>query len=153
MKYNKPEEWKDLKGYKKYLTDHPGNTKKDYKAQKALDKAGIKGIAKIKPEKIDTSEYTYDESHINTERSHQVSRAEAERFIKEADISLTRWNGRFVNYYSKDGATYVDVENKNIRTTFTSQEFDENTLKIREVAEKYAAKSKKNKVSAVKEGN
>ena len=58
-----------------------------------------------------------------------------------------------MNYYSKDGATYVDVENKNIRTTFTSQEFDENTLKIRKVAEKYAAKSKKNKVSAVKEGN
>lgn len=43
------------------------------------------------------------------ERAHMVSREEAERFIKESDVSLTRWNGRFVNYYGKDGATYVDV--------------------------------------------
>ena len=70
-----------------------------------------------------------------------VGRGEAERFIAESDLSLTRWNGRFVNYYSKDGATYVDVENKNIRTAFTKKEFDENTLKIREVIEKYAGKN------------
>lgn len=70
-----------------------------------------------------------------------VSREEAEQFIKESDVSLTRWNGRFVNYYGKDGATYVDVENKNIRTSFSSREFDGNTLKIREVVEKYAGKN------------
>lgn len=70
-----------------------------------------------------------------------VSREEAESFIKKSDISLTRWNGRFINYYSKDGAAYVDVENKNIRTAFSSKEFDENTLKIRKAVEKYAGRS------------
>ena len=145
MKYNEPEKWEDIKAYKKYAIEHPGSDKKDYDVQKAIKEAGIKGIAKIKPERMDVSEYTYDEKHINSEREHSVSRDEAERFIKESDISLTRWNGRFVNYYSKNGATYVDVENKNIRTAFTRKEFDENTLKIREVAEKYA--TKKSRVS------
>ena len=40
----------------------------------------------------------------------------------------------------KNGANYVDVENKNIRTAFTRKEFDKNKLKIREVAEKYGIK-------------
>lgn len=138
MKYNDTERWEDTKAYKQYAAKHPDSTWKDYSVQREIKEAGIKGITSIRPEKIEVSEYTYDNKHINAERAHMVSRVEAERFIKEADISITRWNGRFVNYYSKNGATYVDVENKNIRTSFTSKEFDENTLKIREVAEKYA---------------
>ena len=127
--------------YQAYLKNNPGNTRQDYDVQTALKEAGIKGAAKVNPEKLDVSGYTYDTDHINAERAHMVSREEAERFIKESDVSLTRWNGRFVNYYGKDGATYVDVENKNIRTSFSSREFDGNTLKIREVVEKYAGKN------------
>lgn len=102
--------------------------------------AKIKGIPKINPEKIDVSEFTFDHSHINAEREHGVTRSEAEQFIKESDISLTRWNGRFVNYYGPNGATYVDTENNNIRTAFKKEQFDAPTLKIREVAEKYGIK-------------
>lgn len=138
MKYNEPEKWEQLKALKQYFEKNPGNTKTDYEIGKALKDSGIKGIPKVNPEKIDVSDYTYDTNHINAERAHMVSREEAENFIKKSDISLTRWNGRFVNYYSKDGAAYVDVENKNIRTAFSSKEFDENTLKIRKVVEKYA---------------
>ena len=141
LKYNEPERWKELKSLKAYLKNNPGNTRQDYDVQTALKEAGIKGVAKVNPEKLDVSGYTYDADHINTERSHMVSREEAERFIRESDVSLTRWNGRFVNYYSKDGATYVDVENKSIRTSFSSREFDGNTFKIREVVEKYAGKN------------
>lgn len=110
------------------------------KIKAELSEAKIKGIPKINPEKINVSDFTYDESHINAVRAHGVTRAEAERFIQESDISLTRWNGRFVNYYGPNGATYVDVENKNIRTTFKKAQFDAPTLKIREVAEKYGIK-------------
>lgn len=141
LKYNEPEKWKELKSLKAYLKNNLGNTRQDYAVQTALKEAGIKGVAKVNPEKLDVSGYTYDTDHINAERAHMVSREEAERFINESDVSLTRWNGRFVNYYGKDGATYVDVENKNIRTSFSSREFDGNTLKIREVVEKYAGKN------------
>lgn len=105
-----------------------------------LREAGIRGVPRINPEKIDVSEYTFDDSHINLESGHMVSRSEAESFIREADISLTRWNGRFVNYYGPNGATYIDVENHNIRTSFKKSQYDKPALKIREVAEKYAKK-------------
>lgn len=105
-----------------------------------LSEAKIKGIPAINPAKVDVSEFSYDDKHINAERSHGVTRAEAERYIRESDISLTRWNGRFVNYYGPNGAAYVDVENKNIRTAFKKEQFDEQVLKIREVVEKYGSR-------------
>ena len=138
---NTSSDQKQFDQYREILEDDMPKSFADYYVQTALKEAGIKGIAKVNPVKLDVSSYSYDTEHINTERAHMVSREEAERFIKESDLSLTRWNGRFVNYYSKDGATYVDVENKNIRTAFTKKEFDENTLKIREVTEKYARKN------------
>lgn len=114
--------------------------KRNDKIKAELSEAKIKGVPQISPDKIDVSKFTFDTAHINAEREHGVSRNEAERFIKEADISLTRWNGRFVNYYGPNGAVYVDTENNNIRTAFKKEQFDEPTLKIREVAEKYGIK-------------
>ena len=110
------------------------------KIKAELSEAKIKGLPKINPHKIDVSNFTFDNSHINAVREHGVTRAEAEQFIKESDISLTRWNGRFINYYGPNGATYVDTENNNIRTAFKKEQFDAPTLKIREVAEKYGIK-------------
>ena len=115
-------------------------SKKNDKIKVELSEAKIKGIPAINPAKVDVSEFSYDDKHINAERSHGVTRAEAERYIRESDISLTRWNGRFVNYYGPNGATYVDVENKNIRTAFKKEQFDEQVLKIREVVEKYGSR-------------
>lgn len=87
-------------------------------------------------EKIDVSEFSFDDAHINGERSHKVTREDAERFIQEADVSFTKWNGRFVNYYGPNGATFVDVENNNIRTSFGKDEFDSKTRAMREVLKK-----------------
>ena len=97
----------------------------------------MKGQIELSPKKkIDVSKYAFDEAHINKEREHNVSRKDAERFMREADVSITRWNGRFVNYYSPDGAVFVDTENENIRTAFRKEEFDERVKKMREMLEK-----------------
>lgn len=106
---------------------------KNDKIKTEIKNIGIKGKIDLKPKKIDTSTFSFDELHINQERQHSVSREEAERFIKETDISVTRWNGRFINYYGPNGATYVDIENNNIRTSFHKDEFDEYVKKMREV--------------------
>lgn len=67
---------------------------------------------------------------------HKVTRTDAERFISEANVSIKKWNGRFVNYYSREGAVFVDVQNKNIRTAFRRDEYDERVRKMMEVLEK-----------------
>lgn len=98
---------------------------------------GMKGKIELSPKtKIDVSGFSFDDAHINGERKHKVTQEEAERFIQEADVAITKWNGRFVNYYGPDGAVFVDTENNNIRTAFRKEEFDDHVRKMREVLEK-----------------
>lgn len=107
------------------------------KIKAEIKATGMKGQITIFPlEKIDVSEFSFDDEHINRERSHKVTREDAERFIQEADVSFTKWNGRFVNYYGPNGATFVDVKNNNIRTSFGKDEFDSKTRAMREVLKK-----------------
>lgn len=106
---------------------------RDDKIKSEIKSIGLKGEVTIKPEKLDVSKFAFDDAHINNEREHKVTRDEAERFIREADVTLTRWNGRFVNYYGPNGAVYVDIQEKNIRTAFRKEEFDDKVKKLREV--------------------
>lgn len=97
---------------------------------------GIKGIVNLDPKLINLKEYAFDDKHINKERIHKVTRKEAKEFMKNAVVSLTRWNGKFINYYSENGAVYIDIENKVIRTAFKKDEFDYKTrLFLKEVLE------------------
>ena len=109
---------------------------KNDKIKVEIKDAGIKGEVNLKPDKIDVSGFAFDDKHINAERNHKVTREDAERFIREADISLTRWNGRFINYYGPNGAAYVDVRENKIRTAYRKEEFDEKVKKLREVMKK-----------------
>lgn len=111
---------------------------KSDKIKEQIKATGMKGKINIFPlEKIDVSGFSFDGIHINGERGHRVTREDAERFIQEADVSFTKWNGRFINYYGPNGATFIDTENNNIRTSFRKDEFDDKTRTMREVIEKY----------------
>ena len=103
------------------------------KIKSEIKKIGMRGEIEFSPKKIDVREFSFDDVHINKERVHKVSREEAERFIKEADVAFTKWNGRFKNYYGPNGAVFVDVEEKNIRTAFRKEEFDDKVKAMREV--------------------
>ena len=54
-------------------------------------------------------------------------------FIENAKLSITKWNGKFINYYSEYGVAFVDVESAKIRTAFYKEKFDENAKKIMEL--------------------
>ena len=79
------------------------------------------------------NEYKFDDDHINTEREHGVTKKEAINFINNSKIKMTVWQGRYENYYSSEGATYIDTKDKKIRTAFKKEEYDENTDKMMEV--------------------
>ncbi len=109
---------------------------RDDKIKAGIKAAGMRGEIDLLPKhKIDVSDYSFDDEHINVERVHKVSREDAERFIQESDIAFTKWKGRFVNYYGPNGAVFVDVENKNIRTAFRREKYDPRVQKMREVLE------------------
>ena len=102
----------------------------------------VGGLAKnanvhIPPQETFIKGLSFDGNHINKERGHNVSREMAEIWIQESKASITVWNGRFERYYGTNGAVYVDWEEMKIRTAFAGTEFDEKTLKLLEVLEKY----------------
>ena len=76
--------------------------------------------------------YNFDEIHINQERKHNITKKEAIDFIKQSEIKMTVWQGRYENYYSERGIVYVDTKTNTIRTAFKTDEFDETSLKILE---------------------
>lgn len=98
---------------------------------------GITGEYHIPSKIVSVKYYSFDADHINKQRAHNVTFEEAISFIDSSLVSIERWNGRFVNYYSQKGATYIDTENGIIRTAFKKDEFDEKTLLLMEELKKH----------------
>lgn len=102
-------------------------------AQSIIDvkkRNGTKGVLTLKPERKNLSEYDFDSKHINTERSHEVSKAEAQSFVDNAVFKLSRWNDKSQNFYSKEGAAYLREDLKSVRTSFKADEFDAETAEL-----------------------
>ena len=132
------------------LTDEElsGKTKSTGNAEKGVDKTdesgiikeikdlGIKGEIHLSPKPVDTDKLTINSHHI-VDRNHNVDYEEAVSYIKNAKISITKWNGQFENYYSKNGAAYVNLAENLIQTAFKSSEYDEKTANLMEVLDRY----------------
>jgi hypothetical protein len=104
---------------------------------KEIKEIGIKGDVIIGSVPLDISQFAFDDEHINKERLRNINREEAEHFKDTAKFMVKRWNGRFGNYYSEDGAVFIDIEQQNIRTAFRRDEYTEEIIKALEVLKKY----------------
>lgn len=98
---------------------------RDDKIKAEMKRKGLVGEIDLYPKIPDVQQLTFDDKHINEQRKHDVSEAEAKRFIKNAKFSTTKWNGKFTNYYSEDGASYVNNETGHIRTAFKAEQYDD----------------------------
>ena len=136
IKYNKntQEQYARLErtfqGYSAYKRDNPDCTPSDYRIALKLKERAVKGTSYIPPQTVDTENYKYNDEHINSERQHGVSRVEAETFIGQAVVSIAQWKGQRIAFYSKDGVTVVDIEKKQIVTSWKKEEFDDNIKSI-----------------------
>ena len=117
-------DWKD-----KYVD----NTRENVIIKAAKDN-NIRGAVNASPEKKDLSGYAFDAKHANEVREHNVTKEDAQSFVDNALLSVTRFNGKFECYFSSDGAAYLNVKDKTIRTAFKRSQYDERTLEfIKEV--------------------
>lgn len=94
---------------------------------------GMRGEINLKPEIPDVSKLSFDEHHINQERQHNVTESEAKNYIQNAVFSTTKWKGKFTNYYSDEGAAFVDNEAQHIKTAFKKEQYDEAATAAMEV--------------------
>ncbi len=105
--------------------------------KKELRELGVRGKINIKPKKVDLNMVSFDDTHINKERGHNVTLEEAKDFIENAAFSETVWNGRFERYYSEKGTVYLNVNNLQIRTAFKPEEYGPKAQKIMEVIKEH----------------
>lgn len=126
---------------KEYVKDFKGLTQKDKNViikeeiKKVLHKK--KAVVHLKPLDIDVNKLTFDDEHINTERNHSISKETAVSYIKNSLFSISVWNGKYENFYSEQGAVYVNIEEKLIRTAFSKEEFDDMINEVIQVVKKY----------------
>lgn len=114
-----------------------GNAEKEAKYEEVLRKA--KESSRLDGEfskpviPADLSSYTFDDNHINIEREHRVSREEAESYVRDAVLMVSRNDGRYVNYYGMDGSTYTIPRQKKLRTAFKARQYTRNIIAMIEV--------------------
>lgn len=105
-----------------------------------LKKAGgLPKAAKVNlpPNAVSVDDLSFDEAHIHKERSHNATGAQTEVWIRSARVSVTVWGGQYKRYFSNDGAAYVDVPNKRIRTAYSKSQYDDKVKAMMEVLDEY----------------
>ena len=106
------------------------------KLQAAMVENGIKGELAYPPPRFDLSEFKFDAEHTQGDKHpHNVTEKEARRFIDEAYFTIIRYKGDSYNYYGAEGATFVRMDLKTIRTAFKADEYDDKVKKLIEVCE------------------
>ncbi len=122
----------ELRGFYEYKDKVEEATIEDYKAYKAVKATGVKGTIRVPPKHIDISVLEFNDEHA---KNHGCNLEDAIRYIENAKCSISRkrWDGTHTNYYSFDGAAYVDNETNKIKTVFSKSEFDQITDGIMEV--------------------
>lgn len=98
-----------------------------------MKSAGLIGEISLRPKIPDVGKLSFDEHHVNQERHHNVTEAEAKSYIQNALFSTTKWKGRFTNYYSNEGAAFVDNEAQHIKTAFKKEQYDKAAIAAMEV--------------------
>ena len=126
MKYNNTNKWDELKS--NYREENAFN-----KIVEESAKLHIKGKVIKNIDKISLDNYNFDEFHINSERSHDVTREIAQSFVDNAKIAYSRWNDEVIVYVSEEGCTVVNLKEKTISTAYRNNEYDDKFRKILEM--------------------
>lgn len=139
IRYNNDEKYRSLQEFKQYRARNPETqiSREEYQTVVKIKEIGVKGEPILNPKKIDTETFTYRDEHINiSDHNRGLSREKAESFIEKSIFMLKQRGGKRLAFYSRSGATVVDVESKEIVTSFSVEDFDSRIVRaIKEIKE------------------
>ena len=137
IRYNNKDEYRALQEFKQYRAKNPETTitREEYKVVLRIKEIGLKGEPILNPKKIDTTDYSFSDDHINkTDHHRNITKEQAEGYIESAIFSLKQWKGQRFVFYSNNGATVIDTGKKKIVSSFNEVDFDDKVRKaIQEV--------------------
>ena len=108
--------------------------------EEAIHAGGVRGKLNLTPTPLDPDSLTFDDFHINVERGHGVTAEQARRVIRNARVSLIRWNGTFEIYCTDEAIVYVDHAAKCIRTAYLAEEFDSGMQNMMQIISQFYPK-------------
>lgn len=128
LKYDDETKYSELVGFYRYKGEVKEATVADYKAYKAIKALGEKGVVRVPPLQIDVSALEVFNDHAY---NHGCTLDDAKEYITSAKCSIIRkkWDGKHTNYYSFNGATYLNEDGK-VNTIFSKDDFDPKTIDI-----------------------
>lgn len=131
IKYRDNGAYADLKDYYRYRGRVSEATRSDFDIAQRIKDKGIVGTIRVPAAKIDVSELTAYNDHAFR---HGCSIADAKHYIQTAKVSITRsrWDGLSQNFYSDDGAVYIDYTTTKIKTMYGKEDFDPETKSMME---------------------
>lgn len=135
LKYNSGDGWDYTKQFVAYKRRVPEATETDFQKWQQVKATGVKGIIRVPPEKIDTSQLVFRDEHA---ARHGCTVEEARGYVDNAYCSIRRkrWDKiESINYYSKHGAAYVDSQTLKIKTSYSRDDYKSDTKAIVEVFE------------------
>ena len=100
---------------------------------KIMEDEHIKGILLKEINHINLDNFIFKDEHINIQREHNVTKKDAQNFIDNAKIVLSRWNGQVNIYISDDGTSVINMQDKTISTAYRNLEYDDKIKKLLEV--------------------
>lgn len=143
MKYNKPENWKDVEGFASYMRKYPDSGRSYYNILRDLKEEGIKqGVSlPAKPKKAYIlPEGKRDPNHIMKRMlERNITDDEIRSYVDNAKVMFSQWGGQRQMFITKDGVAVLTKSGEDwiFKTAWSKADFDEETLKILEVMSKY----------------
>ncbi len=130
LKYRHVEAYEELKTFYRYKGRVPEASKADFLTAQAIKNKGIVGSVRVPAAKIDVSNLSVADNHAFR---HGCTIEDAKAYIQNAKVSITRykWDGLHTNFYSLEGATYLNASNK-VNTIYAKTDFKKDTSKILE---------------------
>ena len=134
LKYNDTENWERLKMFRRYKGRVPEASEKDFQMYLDVKATGVIGTIRVPPERINASLLTFKDEHA---ARHGCTVEDARNYVSSAYCSIKRerWDGISVNYYSADGAAYINKGMMKVKTAFSRANYDNEVKAIVEVFE------------------
>lgn len=112
----------------------PEATEADFQKYQKVKETGVIGTIRVPPERIDASKLVFRDEHA---ARHGCTVEEARSYVESAVCSIRnkRWDGESINFFSKDGAAYIDGETMEIKASYPREEFKSITKAVVEVFE------------------
>lgn len=144
LKYNEPEKWEDIKGLCQYKAKYPAAESKHYYIYRDLRALGIKNGIVLPPERVTSyileDTLSKNPAHIMERmKERHISDDDVHNYVRNSLVMFSQWKASRKAFYSQNGVTVVTKLDGDwiAKTAWSKHDFDEQTLIILEVVQKY----------------